>query len=83
VSGRGRGGDATNRGLRSTLILLAVLLVTGAAACSSDDDEAAPAATTSPPVREHRDLLLRVLRGTGTVTGTVDGHDVEAQARYA
>ena len=52
MSGRGRGGDATNRGLRSSRILLAVLLVAGAAACSSDDDEAAPAATTSPPVPE-------------------------------
>jgi pimeloyl-ACP methyl ester carboxylesterase len=50
VSGRGRDGGATNRGLRSSRILLAVLLVTGAAACSSDDDEATPAATTSPPV---------------------------------
>ncbi|HET9542960.1 MAG TPA: hypothetical protein VFP02_07750, partial [Acidimicrobiales bacterium] len=33
------------------------------------------------PVREHRDLLVMDLRGTGTVT--VDGRDVEAQARYA
>ena len=82
MSGSGRGRDATNRGLRSARILLAVLLVTGAAACSSDD-EAAPAAAAAPPVREHRDLLLMDLRGTGTVTGTVDGHDVEAQARYA
>ena len=68
MSGRGRGGDATNRGLRSALILLAVLVVY---------------TELYAPVREHRDLLLMDLRGTGTVTGTVDGRDVEAQARYA
>ncbi|MET1050638.1 MAG: hypothetical protein ABWZ55_13530 [Acidimicrobiales bacterium] len=35
------------------------------------------------PVREHRDLLLMDLRGTGPVTGAVRGGDVEAHARYA
>jgi hypothetical protein len=66
VSGSGWGGDATNRGLRSTLILLAVLVVY---------------TELFAPVREHRDLLLMDLRGTGTVT--VDGRDVEAHARCA
>ena len=66
MSGSRWGGDATNRGLRSTLILLAVLVVY---------------TELYAPVREHRDLLLMDLRGTGTVT--VDGRDVEAQTRYA
>ena len=68
MSGSRWGGDATNRGLRSTLILLAVLVVY---------------TERYAPGREHRDLLLMELRGTGTVTGAVRGRDVEARAGYA